>query len=56
MRQCTDLGVATWSSYIFNGGLLIVSLGLFTVLKLRKERQAKRESMAAAAHGTGDDE
>jgi ribose transport system permease protein len=41
-------GVPQWSSYVFNGGLLIVSLGLFTVLKARKERQAKRESMLAA--------
>jgi ribose transport system permease protein len=49
-------GVATWSTYIFNGGLLILSLGLFTVLKLRKERQAKRESMAAFAKTEAGDE
>jgi ribose transport system permease protein len=50
-------GVATWSSYIFNGVLLIVSLGMFTVLKLRKERLAKRQSMRAAARSVvvGDD-
>lgn len=42
-------GVATWSSYLFNGVLLIVSLGMFTVLRLRKERLAKKQSMRAAA-------
>ncbi len=51
-------GVATWSTYIFNGALLIISLGMFTVLKLRKERSAKKQSMlaaerSAAAEATG---
>ncbi|HXT94220.1 MAG TPA: ABC transporter permease [Trebonia sp.] len=41
-------GVATWSTYIFNGALLIISLGMFTVLRLRKERTAKKQSMLAA--------
>lgn len=41
-------GVATWSTYIFNGVLLIISLGMFTVLKLRRERSAKRHSMLEA--------
>lgn len=44
-------GAATWTTYIFNGCLLIVALGLFTALKLRKERIAKRQSILAAERG-----
>ncbi|MGW7824071.1 ABC transporter permease [Streptomyces puniciscabiei] len=38
-------GVPQWSSYLFNGGLLIIALAMFTFLKLRRERLAKRGSM-----------
>lgn len=49
-------GVPDWSSYLFNGGLLIVSLGAFAVLNLRKDRVAKRASVRAAnADGPADE-
>lgn len=41
-------GVPQWSTYLFNGGLLIVSLGVFAYVNLRKDRAAKRESVRAA--------
>ncbi|MDF3311075.1 ABC transporter permease [Rhodococcus sp. T2V] len=44
-------GVPQWSSYLFNGGLLIVALGAFEVVKLRKARAAKRASVSAASAG-----
>ena len=42
-------GVPQWSSYLFNGGLLIISLGAFEIVNVRKTRVAKRESIRAAA-------
>ena len=42
-------GVPDWSSYLFNGGLLIVSLGAFAYVNLRKDRAAKRASVRAAS-------
>lgn len=41
-------GVPQWSSYLFNGGLLITSLAMFTFLRARRERLAKRDSMQRA--------
>lgn len=51
-------GVPNWSSYLFNGGLLILSLGAFEIVNLRKDRAAKRASVraaAASADGPADD-
>jgi ribose transport system permease protein len=50
-------GVPQWSTYLFNGGLLIVSLGVFSIVNLRKDRVAKRASVKAAmgASGTRDE-
>lgn len=41
-------GVPQWSTYLFNGGLLILALGAFEVVNLRKARVAKRASIRAA--------
>jgi ribose transport system permease protein len=50
-------GVPNWSTYLFNGGLLIVSLGAFAMVNLRKDRAAKLASvrMAASAEGPADE-
>lgn len=44
-----EAGVPNWTTYVFDGGLLIISLGIFTVLKIRRERSAKAHSMQEAA-------
>lgn len=48
-------GVPNWTTYLFNGGLLILSLGAFAIVNLRKDRAAKRASMRAAAAGAADE-
>lgn len=42
-------GVPQWSSYLFNGGLLIVALGAFELVRARKARAAKRAAQAGGA-------
>jgi ribose transport system permease protein len=44
-----EAGVPNWTSYVFDGSLLIISLGIFTVIKIRRERSAKAHSMHEAA-------
>ena len=44
-----EAGVPNWTTSVFDGGLLIISLGIFTVLKIRRERSAKAHSMQEAA-------
>ncbi|WP_326836333.1 ABC transporter permease [Amycolatopsis rhabdoformis] len=46
-------GVPQWSSYLFNGGLLIVSLGAFAIITARRDRAAKRASARAVVTTAG---
>lgn len=43
-----EAGVANWTSYVFDGALLVISLGVFTLLRMRRERAAKARSMQEA--------
>jgi len=40
-----EAGIPNWATYVFDGGLLIIALGIFMVLKIRRERAAKVHSM-----------
>lgn len=46
-----EAGVPNWTSYVFDGSLLIISLGIFTVIKIRRERSAKAHAMHEAMSG-----
>jgi ribose transport system permease protein len=47
-----ELAVPDWTTYAFDGGLLIIALGLFTLLKTTRERASIAKS-AEAATGSG---
>jgi len=42
-------GVPNWVAYVFNGGLLIISLGVFTFVKAVKERVATARAVRRAS-------
>lgn len=48
-----EAGVPNWTTYVFDGGLLVVSLGIFTLLRIRRERAAKTKAMQEAAAMAG---
>jgi ribose transport system permease protein len=44
-----ELAVPDWTTYAFDGGLLIIALGLFTLLKTTRERASIAQSAEATA-------
>lgn len=51
-----ELSVPDWTTYAFDGGLLIIALGLFTLLKTTRERASVAQSSEASAASSTSDE